>query len=178
MKKTIGFEDLPFKDFEKIGLDRNSVLQLRQDLIYLMTFRRTRLIPIIDPKNSKKKVNVKLSLKGLDSGKVKLLIHPVQKKLKNSFHLSDRDFKIVEKGGLVLKDSPGVDKNIFYVIQKDKETNEMLRLDLSKINIDLSDKQLDQIKKEGKINLVDETLIIDLTKPEGFVMLPNDDTEE
>ncbi|MEM9364099.1 MAG: DUF4099 domain-containing protein [Bacteroidota bacterium] len=173
MRKTIGFEELPFEDFKKIGFDRSQVLQLKQELIYLMTFRRTNLLEIKHP-NRNQTLMAKLSLEMNDGQVVQLLIHPVLNRMKNSFNLNQNEVRKIRDGGVIIQEELVGDKENVYVIQRDNDTNEMLRLDLSAINIDFSEKQMKQLKAKGNVDLVGEKLIIDLSKPEGFILIPNE----
>ncbi len=163
--------ELPFKQFEKIGLNYNSVLALNNSLLYLLTFRRTNLLTIKNPNISdpqaKEYIKAKLSLY-FDKGQYHLKVHPVQRKMKNIFKLSYGAVLKLKKDQTVVRliDFGGIDK--WCVFQRDQETNEMLRVFLSDINLDFSKKEIAEIKRSACFYLNGFKLKINLTHPKGY----------
>ena len=82
-------KDLPYTQFEKIGLTKRDVLSLPPDeLKALLSGKTTSLQTIqVNDQEVKQDMNVKLSLQRFPDGSLNLMIHPIRNEIKNDDNL-------------------------------------------------------------------------------------------
>src|SRR5690606_17426277 len=125
---------LPWQDFAVLGLNQQRVLSLPPSTLNaLLSGNRTSIMRFENVKilglGGSYPVDGKLSLQKDSNGELKLLIHPVQPELKNSFDLSKTELKYLESGKRVFipKLVTGEDGRIEEaLIAYDKTTNELV----------------------------------------------------
>ncbi|MDL2297288.1 DUF3945 domain-containing protein [Bacteroidales bacterium OttesenSCG-928-B11] len=127
--------DIPYKDFERIGYTKEDILTKmdKMDLESLLSGKRTSLFPVrgIDDKGQNFSEKCKFSLYRKEDGSTALQLHPVRMDIKNDIDLTDKEIKKLRKDQLVTKTINGER----YIVQLDKETNELLRVKTKEINI-------------------------------------------
>jgi hypothetical protein len=84
-------KDLPYNQFEKIGMTKREVLSMPpEDLKALLTGRTTNLQAIkIKDQDVEQSMNVKLSVQRFADGSLNLLVHPIRKEIKNDDKLNN-----------------------------------------------------------------------------------------
>lgn len=124
-------KDLPYAQFEKLGLNKKNVLEMRaEDLASLLSGNRTSLLTFsVDLGNGQRfETDAKLSLfRNLDNS-LSLQVHPVRAQIKNDIGATPEEMERLKKGELLIKDHTALngEKEPHY-FQLDRETNEILR---------------------------------------------------
>jgi len=176
-------KDLPYNQFEKIGMNKREVLGMpTEDLKALLTGRTTNLQAIkIKDQDVEQRINVKLSVQRFADGSLNLLVHPIRKEIKNDDKLNNAQLETLKKGETLItpKTSMNGEKEL-YLFQLDRETNEIVKTRLNSITVPryLMDIQLSPqnrsdllqgktIKLEDKLGKTHE-VAIDLIDPKGY----------
>lgn len=129
-------DQLPFGQFEQLGMDRNSVMSLPETTMNaLLSGNRTSLIRFCNIKNEKnaklQPLDAKLSLKKNRNGELSLKVHPIWKNTANTFDLSEKEINYLKNQELafvpkmVSKDGKPVEALIAY----DNTTNEFIAIE-------------------------------------------------
>lgn len=176
-------KDLPYSQFEKIGLSKREVLSLPPDELKALLSERTTSLQTIKIRDGEveQSMRVKLSIQRLPDGSLKLMVHPIRNELKNEDKLSNAQLENLKKGETVIapKASMNGEKEL-YLFQLDQETNEIIKTRLNSISVPryLMDKELTPQDKtdllQGKaITLTDKEGLghrvgIDLFDPKGY----------
>lgn len=170
--------EIPYQEFAKLGYTREMISDLsRKDLEQLLSGRRTSLLPIhhIEGFNKEFDIKAKFSLKRNDDGTVSLKIHPVRENIDNNINLTTHELNKVKEGNVILKKI----ENEKYMIQLDKENNELMKVKAKDImiprnigNIELSSTQREHLKRGNPIMLEDTgykiAVSIDLNSRSGL----------
>lgn len=133
-------DQLPFGQFEQLGMDRNSVLSLPETTMNaLLSGNRTSLIRFCNLKNEKAEqlapLDAKISLKKNHDGELSLKVHPIWKDASNTFDLSQKEIKYLKNQELafipklVTKEGKPVEALIAY----DNTTNEFIAIERDKL---------------------------------------------
>lgn len=154
-------DQLPFGQFEQLGMDRNSVLALPEiTMNALLSGNRTSLIRFCNIKNEKAEqlqpLDAKLSLKKNHNGELFLKVHPIWKNAVNNFDLSQKEIKYLKNQELafipkmVSKDSKPVEALIAY----DTTTNEFIAIEREKLRAPdkINGARLSEVQKKDFIN--------------------------
>lgn len=142
--------DIPYQEFEKVGFSKEELFtkMSREDLERLMSGKRTSLYNVqgIDSKGQDFSIMSKFSLVRKEDGTTTLHLHPVRPSIKNDIGLSDSDIKKLQKEQLVPKTINGER----YLVQLDKETNELLKAKTKDINVPthIKDVELNNVQRE------------------------------
>lgn len=142
--------DIPYHEFEKLGFSKEDLItkMSRDDLEKLMSGRRTSLFKIqgIDSKGQDFAIMSKFSLVRKEDGTTTLNLHPVRPEIKNDIDLSDKEIKRLQKEQLVPKTINGER----YLVQLDKDTNELLKAKTKDINVPthIQDVELNNVQRE------------------------------
>lgn len=174
----ISVTEIPFHSFEKLGLSKMDVLKLdKENLEALLSGKRTGLLNIkgVDGNGEKFDLNAKVSLNRNPDNTVGILIHPIRQEIKNDINLNSKEIGKLKDGSLVSKTIEGER----YLIQLDKETNELLKIKTKNINVpshikdvELNSNQKEKLKQGQVITLESgkEKLQvgIDLNNPRGL----------
>jgi hypothetical protein len=143
--------DIPYHEFEKLGFSKEDLItrMSRNDLEKLMSGRRTSLFEIqgIDNKGQDFSIMSKFSLSKKDDGTTTLSLHPVRTDIKNDIGLTNKEISKLKQGQLVSKTINGER----YLVQLDKETNELLKAKTKDINLPtrIQDVELNNLQKES-----------------------------
>ena len=176
-------KDLPYQQFEKIGLGKREVLALPpEDLKALLTGRTTTLQTIkIQGQDIQQVMQAKLSIQRYPDGSLNLMVHPIRREIKNEDNLANQQLEALKKGETVIapRTSMNGEKDL-YLFQLDKETNEIVKTRLNSISvprylmdIELTQKQKSDLLQGKTIELVDkygniQKVSIDLINQQGF----------
>lgn len=142
--------DIPYHEFEKLGFSKEDLFtkMSRDDLDKLMSGRRTSLFEIkgIDSKGQDFSIMSKISLVRKEDGTATLHLHPIRPEIKNDIGLSDKEIKKLKNEQLVSKTINGER----YLVQLDKETNELLKAKTKDINVPthIKDVELNNVQRE------------------------------
>lgn len=178
-------KDLPYNQFEKIGIDKREVLAMpSEDLKALLNGRTTNLQNIrLKDRDVERIMQVKLSVQRYADGSLNLMIHPIRKEIKNDDQLSEAQLVNLKKGETIIapKISMNGEKEL-YLFQLDRETNEVVKTRLNSISVPryLMDIELTPQNKsdllQGKtIRLEDKygkshEVALDLIDPKGYAI--------
>lgn len=151
--------DIPYADLQKIGISKSDVLSLsKNNLEALLSGKRTELLHLncTDAKGEKFDINAKISLYRKEDNSVGVKIHPVRQNILNDIGLKEKDINKLKDGDIISKSI----NNEKYLIQLDKETNELLRTKQKSIiipsyilNEQINSKQKETLKNGGIIEL-------------------------
>jgi hypothetical protein len=152
--------DIPYHEFEKLGFSKQDIAEKlnRDDLERLLGGKRTSLHEIrgIDSKEQNFSIKTKFSLLRREDGSTTLNIHPVRPVIKNDIGLSNREIKKLHEEQLIATSIQGER----YLVQLDKETNELLKVKTKNINVparikdvELSNVQREQLRKGKPISI-------------------------
>ena len=170
--------DIPYDQFARLGYDKKSILFMnKEDLKQLLAGKRTSLMEI-DSVNGQKlthSIKAKFSLVRDDNGRVNLIVHPVRNEIQNDVKLNATQLEKLKKGQLVTKKIDGEN----YLIQLDKENNEILKTKVKDIvipshieHIELGQEQKQKLKKGEPIILQADNkefqVSVDLNARVGF----------
>ena len=142
--------DIPYQEFEKVGFSKEELFtkMSREDLEKLMSGKRTSMYKVqgIDSKGQDFSIMSKFSLVRKEDGTATLHLHPVRPDIKNDIGLTDSDIKKLQKEQLVPKTINGER----YLVQLDKETNELLKAKTKDINVPthIKDVELNNVQRE------------------------------
>jgi len=178
LKNRYEFSQLPFKDFEKIGIQRSQLEKLNQSNRFnLLNSNATGLFKLkVD-----NKINIgRIFIRPNSKGELKINIIPKRRSAENKLGFSEIKFDKLKKVGFVngmKKNKEG--KRVPYLFQFDRKTNQILAIEKSKINvpkkvsnITLSKEQTEKITSGKTLTLKTLTgkidFKIDLTKARGF----------
>jgi hypothetical protein len=176
-------KDLPYNQFEKIGMDKREVLAMSsEDLKALLNGRTTKLQTIrIKDQDVEKTMQVKLSVERFPDGSLNLMVHPIRKEIKNDDKLSESQLQKLKQGETLIapKTSMNGEKEL-YLYQLDRETREIVKTRLNSISvprylmdIELSAKDRSNLLQGKTIDLEDRygkvhKVAIDLIDPKGY----------
>lgn len=178
-------KDLPYSQFEKIGLSKREVLSLPPDDLKALLSGRTTSLQTIKIRDGEveQSMKVKLSLQRLPDGSLNLMVHPIRNELKNEDKLSNALLENLKKGETVIAPKASMNgENELYLFQLDQETNEIIKTRLNSISVPryLMDRELTAQDKtdllQGKtIELADKNgtihkITIDLIDPLGYAI--------
>lgn len=124
---------IPYDELLKIGLTKSDLLKWKQeDITKFMSGHRTGVMLIAMPLEEGKNifVDAKLLLKEIN-GEVHLNIVPVRSQLKNDYSLTEQEKIKLYAGKLLSKNIEGQR----YVLQLDRETNEIVRARTSDVKL-------------------------------------------
>lgn len=176
-------KDLPYSQFEKIGLSKREVLSLPPDELKALLSGRTTSLQTIKIREAEveQSMKVKLSLQRLPDGSLNLMVHPIRNELKNEDKLSSAQLENLKKGETVIAPKASMNgENELYLFQLDQETNEIIKTRLNSISVPryLMDRELTAQDKsdllKGKtMELADKNgtihkISIDLVDPLGY----------
>jgi hypothetical protein len=172
LQETYNEQEIPLLELEKIGLAKNGRLNLQEeDIRALLSGGRTgmlRLENLVADGVHIEALDAKLSLKKSDQGKLDLLVHPIYRRPEAPSFLTDTEAEKLEKGEVLniehmIFDEEGKPKDL--LIEFDKDTNEFLIIDTSKILVPdmvnseyLSPDQKERYRKGKPVELADGTV--------------------
>ena len=176
-------KDLPYNQFEKIGMSKREVLAMpSEDLKALLTGRTTNLQTIKFKNQENEHVaQVKLSVERFQDGSLNLMVHPIRKKIQNDDKLNQQQLEKLKQGETVIapKTSMNGEKEL-HLFQLDKETKEIVKTRLNSISvprylmeIELSPKDRSNLLQGKTIDLEDRygrghKVAIDLINSKGY----------
>lgn len=152
MEKAVT-KELPFNQFEKIGLNKEAVLNLpKEDLKNLMSGHKTGVVPLkIDKDGIEINIEAKLSLIRNSDDTISLNVHPYRKEIDNKFNLDANQLAQLKKGEIVevaMLAKNGEQRQ--HLVQLDKSINELVSVVKDKIKIpdSISDIKISNEQKE------------------------------
>ncbi|MDM8242863.1 DUF4099 domain-containing protein [Phocaeicola barnesiae] len=126
--------EIPYHDLKMVGIEKSDVLSFnRENLEALTSGKRTSLLSLRFTDRNGENFNFegKISLYRKPDGVVGLMIHPVRNSILNDMNLKDKEIESLKAGKLVAKTVQGER----FLVQLDKETNELLRANMKSIRI-------------------------------------------
>jgi len=168
-----GLDKLPIKELERIGFKERDLIHNRTLLVGLLSGKRSDLVPIsfMDNEGKVQKQSVKLSLSNIlrQDGTYGLNIHPIKQKFEKAEHLTTNQYNKLNNGGTVVKDMVDNKGNLSaHILQKDKQTNELLKVSVNDLNFPLNKMELEQVKKSQPIKVNGSDIEIDLSSSKGY----------
>ncbi len=186
-------KDLPYNQFEKIGMSKREVLGMPpEDLKALLTGRTTNLQAIrIKDQDVEQSMKVKLSVQRFADGSLNLMVHPIRKEIKNDDKLNDAQLETLKKGETLIapKISMNGEKEL-YLFQLDHETNEIVKTRLNSISVprylmdvELTPQNRSDLLQGKTIKLEDKfgkthIVAIDLINPNGYSIKSQDQKQQ
>ena len=166
-------DKLPIKELEKIGFKERDLIHNRSLLVGLLSGKRSDLLPITfkDREGNIQNQSVKLSLSNIlrSDGTYGLNVHPIKEKFERAEHLTTNQFNKLANGGTVVKDLVDTNGNLTsHILQKDKQTNELLKVSLNDLNFPLNKMEVEQVKKGEPIKVNGSDIEIDLSSTKGY----------
>ncbi|PRY09058.1 uncharacterized protein DUF3945 [Pontibacter ummariensis] len=182
-------KDLPFAQFEKLGLSRKDVLNMKpEDLANLLSGNRTSLLTLsVELTNGQRfETEAKLSLYRNPDKSVSIYVHPVRAQLKNDIGATAEELSHLKQGGLLVKDHTALNgEREPHFFQLDRDTNEILRARVRDFVVPsairdavLSPDQKEQLRQGKMIELEAKggkeviRARVDLNEPRGFTTNP------
>lgn len=176
-KMKFNANELPYHEFEKVGLKKKDVLGLPVDsLNALLSGRRSDFIRI-DADGMK--LDVKTSLHRNADNSVSLRFHPINHTARNIYDLTDAQERILQNGeakGIVIESKKQNGEPTDVLVQYDSDTKEYVSINLNdiplpeKINdVKLTEEQRSDWKKGKEIEVDGEPVRLSLTNTMGFV---------
>ena len=176
------FNELPFDQLAKVGLDKEAFLKLSdENIVSLLSGRRSDLIRFSNLEvdgNKLQPLDTKISLERDIDGSVSVAFHPINKSIVNEFKLTDNEFKDLVSGKVpsVLKEVPSKAGELeTVVVQYDKEINGFVAERQKNIvapeilnNTKLTDDQKKAFTKGEEIEINGEKVNVDLKGVLGF----------
>lgn len=163
MEKSIYPKELPFKQFERIGLDKEAVLNLpKTDLKKLLSGNKTDIVTLkIDQKGIPIKLDAKLSLSRNNDDTISLNVHPYRKEIDNKFKLDNPQLDKLKQGEIIEINSKAKNGEMkVHLVQLDKSINELVSVVKDKLklpekinDIKLSPEQKEQIASGKEVTI-------------------------
>ena len=162
METKISPEELPYSQFKKLGMDKETVLNMpKSDLQKLLRGDKTDIMDLKLNDNSRIPSEVKLSLIRESDNSIKLLVHPYRKEILNEFSLDKEQMKILKNGGSVEGMAKAKNGEIKpHIFQLDKDLNEIMKVTKDSIripdkinDIKLTNEQKEQIASGKSVSI-------------------------
>ena len=162
METKISPEELPYSQFKKLGMDKETVLNMpKSDLQKLLRGDKTEIMDLKLNDNSRIPSEVKLSLVRESDNSIKLLVHPYRKEILNEFSLDKEQMKILKNGGSVEGMAKAKNGEIKpHIFQLDKDLNEIMKVTKDSIripdkinDIKLTNEQKEQIASGKSVSI-------------------------
>jgi hypothetical protein len=176
-------KDLPYNQFEKIGMSKREVLAMPSEDLKALLTGRTTILHTIKFKNQENEhvAQVKLSVQRYQDGSLNLMVHPIRKEIENDDKLNQQQLEKLKQGDTVIapKTSMNGEKEL-HLFQLDRETKEIVKTRLNSISvpkylmdIELSPNDRSNLLQGKTIDLEDRygkrhKLAIDLIDPKGY----------
>jgi hypothetical protein len=176
-KMKFDASELPYRDFEKVGLSKKDVLALPVDsLNALLSGRRSDFIRI---NADGMRLDVKTSLYRNPDNSISLRFHPINHVAHNIYNLTDAQLKFLQNGevkGIVIESKKQNGDPADILVQYDPETKEYVSINVNdiplpeKINdVKLTDRQRSDWRNGKEIEVGGEPVWLSLTNTLGFV---------
>ncbi|MDE3744030.1 DUF4099 domain-containing protein [Maribacter polysaccharolyticus] len=165
---------LPTKELQSLGFKEKELLQNRELLVTLLSGKRSSLLPVhmTLPDGSTKSQMVKLSLSNIlrKDNTYALQIHPIRKELQRVDHLTTNEYNKLVRGGTVVKEMVDNKGELSkHILQRDKQTNELLKVSVKDLNFPLTKEELNKVRKSEAIRVVGNDILIDLSQSKGYL---------
>ncbi len=176
-------KDLPYGQFEKLGMSRKDVLGMApEELKSLLSGRTTGLQELrVKEQESEIAVKAKLSLQRLSDGSLNLVIHPVRNEIRNDDKLSQAQLESLKNGERVVASRTSLNgEKEPYLFQLDRETNEIYKVRQNSIiiprhlmEVELTPQQRSDLQLGKIVRLEDKSgrtheVAVDLMDKRGF----------
>lgn len=187
-------KDIPYGKLAFLGIDKEKSLAMPKEVLEpLMNGSITPLIKtqIYSKSGKLYEVPLKMQLIKDKEGNIQLMTYPIRKDLAYDITLQGHERKLLEKGEIIRKEvrENRIRKQQF--MQIDKETNSLIRRDVSSLRVSQQVTQMEKINdiqlgtnqkdaiKEGKPVELDVghekvTVGVDLKEPQGFKVVKGD----
>jgi hypothetical protein len=182
-------KDLPYAQFEKLGLSRKEVLSMPPtDLAALLSGNRTslRAFSVELSGGQRFEADARLSLFRNPDNSLSLNVHPVRAQVKNDIGATPEELEKLKAGSLLVRDHVALNgEREPYYFQLDRETKEILRARVRDFPVPgaingvvLSPDQKEQLRQGHMIELRSkggEGVVrarVDLSEPRGFTTKP------
>lgn len=193
-------KEIPYLELQKVGLSKETVLSAPPKE-FLSPLLKGELTPMVELKQRTGKgyeatYPARLRLSRDKHGQAYLQILPFQKEMKKEVKdgqnvmgkLNDEQMAALLRGEVIRKELTEQNSRRIYLLQLDRQTNNLLRAKLEDIkvpnaiqNVELGLEQKKRIKEgkplEVEINGSKVTAVVDLKSPTGFTITKGDTTE-
>ncbi|WP_162056009.1 DUF4099 domain-containing protein [Pontibacter pamirensis] len=182
-------KDLPYAQFEKLGLNRKDVLNMNEDLAALLSGNRTslRTFSVELTGGQRFETDARLSLFRNPDNSLSLNVHPVRAQINNDIGATPQELEKLKAGGLLVRDHVALNgEREPHYFQLDRETNEILKARVRDFHVPnaikdvvLSSDQKEQLRQGNVLELRskggDEIIRarVDLNEPRGFTTKPD-----
>ncbi|RDV11896.1 DUF4099 domain-containing protein [Pontibacter diazotrophicus] len=181
-------KDLPYAQFEKLGLNRKDVLNMNEDLAALLSGNRTslRTFSVELTGGQRFETDAKLSLFRNPDNSLSINVHPIRAQINNDIGATAEELERLKAGGLLVREHVALNgEREPHYFQLDRETNEILKARVRDFIVPsaikdavLSSDQKEQLRQGNIIELRskggDEIIRarVDLNEPRGFTTKP------
>lgn len=180
-KRFFKESDIPYEDLKRLGISKLDILSLdRKNIDALLSGYRTKLFDMDFTNNNGERIAFKgkISLYRKEDDSVGIKVHPARHDILNDINLKQKELQKLKDGEIISK----VINDEKYLVQLDKETNELLRVKTNSIHIPkyILDKELtladrNKLKHGETITLGDSDkqvqVKLDLNNPQGISFL-------
>jgi hypothetical protein len=196
-KYTFTAEEIPYQDFESIGISKQQVLNMPPEVLKKLIHGE--LTPLMELKPEDRQgravsIPSKLRLVRDKDNRPLLMAYPLHKEILNDMKLKDSEIENLRKGSVILHETRNANMRKLSYVQLDKETNCLLTSDARRLSLKERLDEVEHVKdvtlgtnqkqalREGKpleIEIGDSkiTVGVDLKSPNGFKQI-NGDMEE
>ena len=178
-----GLNQVPMEDFKKLGISERQLIDNRSLLVALLSGKRSELMPVTIQLDKDRSItqDVKLSFTNevRENGKFGLKVHPVREKMERVKDLTVNESNKLERGGTVVKqmENENGEKNN-YIFQRDRQTNEVLKVNTKDLNFPLTKNDLAKIRRDESIAVGGKNIKMDLSSSKGYSEQPRNIQQE
>lgn len=172
-----GLNRVPLEDFKKLGISERQLIGNRSLLMALLSGKRSELMPVTIQLDKDRSItqDVKLSFTNevKENGKFGLKVHPVREKMERTKDLTVNESNKLQRGGTVVKEmenNKGEKSN--YIFQRDRQTNEVLKVNTKDLNFPLTKNDLAKIRRDESIAVNGRNIKVDLSSSKGYSEQP------
>lgn len=187
-------QDIPYEKLASLGLDKEKTLSMPKDV--LQTLMRGEVTPLMQMQIRSRnglqyQVPLKMQLVQDHNGSIELITYPVRKSMVYDLALQTQEKDRLSKGEVVKKEIIENGTRKMQFLQIDKETNSLIKRDVSSLRMTEQMAQLEKINdiqlgttqkeaiKEGRAVELDVghekvTVGADLREPQGFKLIKGD----
>ncbi|GJM64639.1 DUF4099 domain-containing protein [Persicobacter diffluens] len=178
--------NFPYEQLAQIGLTRGAIDGMKKEEREALFQGKTS--PLLDLSIRKNEIAFvgkgKISLYEKSGGEIGIKVHPVRAEIKNDYSLSPKQYERLQSGETVIHDTLDKGKSRTYLLQADKQTNEVRATELRTVKIPdkiqgyaLKNEEKNMLKQGQRVEFQNETgerqsIKLDLIAPKGIKVEP------
>ncbi|GJM64683.1 DUF4099 domain-containing protein [Persicobacter diffluens] len=176
----------PYEQLAQIGVNRDTIDGMKkEEREALFQGKPSSIMNLTISKNDIDFIGKgKISLYEKPGGEIGVKVHPVRAEIKNEYNLSPKQFERLKEGETVLHDTVRDGKSSTYLLQADKQTNEVRFTEVLSVKIPdkiqgyvLQSAEKNMLKQGQKVEFQNEkgerqSIKLDLIAPKGIKVDP------